>query len=149
MGSFIGSYSINMDAKGRIAIPTKAREALAAPSAGRIVVTANVTDQCLLIYPEAEWQELMPKLQAMPNLNSAARRVQRILMGYATELELDTSGRVLLTSPQRDFAKLEKKLMMIGQGKKFELWSDELWQEWLRKTGDMEELTDAMGDLCL
>ena len=149
MGSFIGSYSINMDAKGRIAIPTRAREALSAPSDGRIVITANVMDRCLLIYTEAEWLELLPKLQALPNLKSAARRLQRIVMGYATEMELDPSGRVLLAPTLREYAKLEKKLILSGQGNKFELWSDELWQEYLQKTGDMDELTAAMEDLSL
>jgi MraZ protein len=149
MGAFTGCYSISMDAKGRVIIPTKARDALVAACAGRIVVTADVKERCLLIYPESDWQELMSKIEVMPNLNEAARRLQRIMMGYATDMELDASGRILLTPTLRDYAHMNKKLMLLGQGKKFELWGEEQWHEWLGRSTDMGELTAAMENLSL
>lgn len=135
-----GSYSINMDAKGRLAIPTKVRELLLADCAGRIVVTAHTEEKCLLIYPEQEWDQLLPSIKALPNRNKTAAKMQRLLLGYATPLEIDESnGRILMSPTLRDFAGLDKKLMLVGQLNKYELWSEDEWSAYLSADNDDDE----------
>jgi mraZ protein len=114
---FQGSHAINMDAKGRMAIPAKYRDSLASACDGRIVMTAHTQDRCVLVYPEPEWQTILPKIEALPTFNKASLRAQRLLIGYATPLELDGNGRVLVPPTLRDYAKLDKKLMLVGLGK--------------------------------
>lgn len=116
-----------MDPKGRMAIPTRVRDALVESCAGRLVVTANTEDRCLLVYPEHEWLALLPQIDALPSFNKVSQRVKRILIGYATPLEIDANGRVLVPPTLREYANLDKKVMLVGQGKKFELWSEESW----------------------
>lgn len=146
---FLGSHAINMDAKGRMAIPTKIRESLAAVCSGRIVVTAHTEERCLLVYPEAQWQEILPKIESLPSFNKAARRAQRLLIGYATPLELDGNGRILVPPTLREYAGLEKKLMLVGQGKKFELWSEERWMDWLDDDVGDDSIPEEMQSLSL
>lgn len=146
---FLGSHAINMDAKGRMAIPTKIREVLSSFCAGRIVVTAHTEERCLLVYPESQWQEILPKIEALPSFNKVARRAQRLLIGYATPLEMDGNGRILVPPTLREYAALEKRLMLVGQGKKFELWSEERWFEWLDASGGDDEIPDEMQSLSL
>lgn len=118
MSNFLGSHAINMDAKGRLAIPTKVREELAQLCGGRIVLTANADEEhCLLLYPEPAWETLRPQIEALPNMNKAARRLQRLILGNAAPMELDSAGRILVPPTLRHYAHLEKKLMLIGQGK--------------------------------
>lgn len=116
-----------MDPKGRMAIPARVRDALVESCAGRLVVTANTEDRCLLVYPEHEWEALLPQIEALPSFNRISQRVKRILIGYATPLEIDANGRVLVPPTLREYANLDKKIMLVGQGKKFELWSEESW----------------------
>ena len=124
---FQGSHGINLDAKGRMAVPAKYRDELSSACGGRIVMTAHTQDRCVLVYPETEWEAILPKIEALPSFNKAALRAQRLLIGYATTLELDGNGRVLVPPTLRDYAGLEKKLMLVGLGKKFELWSEAAW----------------------
>ena len=107
---FRGLQSINLDAKGRLAIPTKYREPLAELCGARLVATIDTEERCLLIYPVNEWEEIQKKIEALPSFNPAARRIQRLLIGHATDLELDGSGRVLLPQPLREYAGLEKEV---------------------------------------
>lgn len=146
---FLGSHAINMDAKGRMAIPTKIRESLSAFGAGRIVMTAHTEERCLLVYPESQWQEILPKIENLPSFNKVARRTQRLMIGYATPLELDANGRVLVPPTLRSYASLEKKLMLVGQGKKFELWSEEKWVNWLDEPDSGDEMPEEMLSLSL
>jgi len=146
---FLGSHAINMDSKGRFAVPTRIRETLASACEGRLVITAHNEERCLLVYPEPQWQELLPKIEALPNLNKAASRLQRLLIGYACPLELDGNGRLLLPTTLREFAGLDKKLMLVGQGKKLELWSEESWNAWLEASAKEQEMTDEMLSLSL
>ena len=142
-----------MDAKGRMAIPARIRELLVDDCAGRIVMTANPeaegAERCLWIYPEQQWQQVLPKIEALPTFNRVARRTQRLLIGYATPLELDGNGRVLVPPTLREYAGLEKKLMLVGQGKKLELWSEERWLEWIDDVGGDEPVPDEMLTLSL
>lgn len=144
-----GSQSINMDAKGRLAIPAKHRDMLVSSCGGRIVMTAHTQDKCVLIYPETEWQNILPKIEALPTFNKSALRAQRLLIGYACALELDSNGRVLIPPTLRDYANLEKKLMLVGLGKKFELWSEESWLASVADSDDDEPLPAEMLSLSL
>ncbi len=124
---FQGSHAINMDAKGRIAIPSKQRETLMSACEGRIVMTAHTENRCVLIYPENEWAKKLPEIQAFPTYSKTALRRQRLLIGYATPWEIDANGRVLIPQTLRDYAGLEKKLLLVGMANKFELWQEESW----------------------
>jgi len=146
---FLGSHAINMDAKGRMAIPTKIRESLAAFSNDRIVVTAHTEERCLSVYPESQWLEILPKIENLPSFNKTARRAQRLLIGYATPLEMDSNGRILVPPTLRGYAGLEKKLMLVGQGKKFELWSEQSWFDWLDDADLDEDVPEEMKSLSL
>lgn len=147
MSNFHGSHAINMDAKGRLAIPAKVREDLAQYCGGRIVVTANADadeERCLLVYPEPEWEEKRPKIEALPNRYKSVRRLQRLVLGNAAPMELDSAGRILIPPTLRSYAYLEKKLMLIGQGNKFELWSEERWLAWLDDSSDCDDMPPEM-----
>ena len=137
---FRGATKVTLDAKGRMAVPTRYRERLTARCDGQIVVTVD-KDYCLLIYPLPDWEELERKLIRLPSMNKVARRIQRIMVGYATEVELDGSGRILISRELRDFAELQKQAILIGQGNKFELWDEERWVEkrdaWLGEDEDV------------
>jgi len=141
---FRGINNISVDAKGRMAMPARYRERLLESCGGRLVVTVD-RDHCLLVYPLPEWEIIETKLIALPSLNRQARTLQRLIIGHATELEMDGQGRILLPSMLRTFAGLEKKAVLIGQGKKLEIWDEQAWnesqQEWL------EEVQANDGDL--
>lgn len=132
---FRGVNGVNIDAKGRIVMPTRHRDRLQQDSRGCVVLTIDTEERCLLLYPIAAWEDIESKLAALPSFNPAARRIQRLLIGHATEAELDSHGRILLPPLLREYAGLNKHAMLVGQGKKFELWDDKHWQgrrsEWL------------------
>lgn len=140
---FRGVNTLALDAKGRLAVPTRYRDRLNERCDGQLVVTVD-RDHCLLLYPLPDWEEIERKLVKLPSLNKQARRLQRLLVGHATELELDSHGRVLLPGPLREFAGLDRRVVMIGQGNKFELWNEDTWNErrdtWL-DTADEDELS--------
>lgn len=124
---FRGVNNINLDAKGRLAIPVKYRDLLLSHCNGEMVITIDTDERALLIYPKPEWEDIQRKVQALPSFNPASRRVQRLLIGHATDIQLDGSGRILVPPPLREYAHLEKKSVMLGQGNKLELWSEEHW----------------------
>ena len=139
---FRGVSAINLDAKGRLAIPTRYRERLAEHCDGQLVVTIDTEERCLLIYPLPQWEDLERKVEALPSFNQAARRVQRLLIGHATDIQVDGSGRILLPIPLREYARLDKKVVMLGQGGKLELWSEAYWLErrdsWLEDQSELD-----------
>jgi len=139
---FRGINAVNLDTKGRISIPTRYRPQLDTAK-NQLVVTIDTEDPCLLLYTLPEWEILERKIEGLPSFNKSARRVQRLLIGHATEVELDSSGRILLPSLLRDYAKLDKQIMLVGQGKKFEIWADALWEQsredWLADPMDDEK----------
>jgi len=145
---FRGVQHINMDAKGRLAMPARQREPLVVESAGQVVVTIDTQSACLVIYPVSEWERIEKDIQNLPALKPAVKRFQRLVLGYATDLELDGNGRLLLPQPLRDYAQLEKKLVLVGQGNKLELWSEALWlaerDRALRNSGPEAELPDEL-----
>ena len=133
-------------------MPTRYREQIAADAQGRLVVTVD-RDQCLLIYPLPEWEQIERKLMSLPSLHAQARRLQRLMVGHATDLELDGHGRVLLPPELREFAKLERHGMLIGQGNRFELWDETRWNErrdlWLKSEEASTDLPSELDSLSL
>lgn len=126
---FRGITNINIDAKGRFAIPARYRSVLHDQDGGRLVVTIDTQERCLLLYPIQQWERIEQKLEVLPSFNPVTRRIQRLLIGHATEVEMDKQGRVLLPPLLRDYADLEKSIMLVGQGKKFEIWGEGQWQQ--------------------
>ncbi len=125
---FRGLNAVNIDAKGRITVPSHFREAIMDEANGQTVLTIDTEDRCLLLYPFAQWHDIEEKLQNLPSFHPASRRIQRLLIGHATEIELDRQGRILLPQLLRDYAGLEKSVMLVGQGKKLEIWGESQWQ---------------------
>ncbi len=123
---FQGAAQLNLDSKGRLAIPSRHRDVLLSVYAGQLVLTADA-DGCLLCYPQPEWEPIRDKLLKMSALDPRIRALQRRLIGYAEEVEMDAAGRVLISSALRSFASLDKHVMLIGQGNKFELWDETKW----------------------
>lgn len=126
---FRGVQHINMDAKGRLAMPAKQRERLLSECEGQVVVTIDTQSRCLSIYPLPAWEELEEAMQSLPSMEPAVRRLKRLVIGYASDLELDKTGRILLPPALREYAQLEKKLVLVGQTNKLELWSEDLWRQ--------------------
>jgi MraZ protein len=126
---FRGINNATLDSKGRMALPARNRETVQLASDGKIVLTIDVNEPCLLLYPLPEWEVVQRKLEGLSNINPHARMLQRLLIGHATDLELDANGRVLIPNMLRDYADLEKKLVLVGQGNKIELWSEDHWRE--------------------
>ncbi len=126
---FRGINGINIDAKGRIVLPTRYRERLQLDSKSSLILTIDTEERCLLLYPLPEWEEIERKLAVLPSFNPAARRIQRLLIGHAADLEMDGQGRLLLPPLLRDYAGLEKRAILVGQGKKFELWNEAHWEK--------------------
>jgi len=152
-GVFRGVQHINMDTKGRLAMPARQREPLLSRCEGQIVVTIDTQTACLVIYPLPEWERIEQDIQSLPSLKPAVRRFQRLVLGYATDLELDSSGRMLLPQSLREYARLDKKLVLVGQGNKLELWSEALWlaerDQALEDSGPDAELPDELISLTL
>ena len=143
---------MSLDAKGRIVLPARYRERLAEICNSQLIVTIDTDQPCLLIYPLNEWELIEEKIEALPSFNPTTRRIQRLLIGHATDVEVDGNGRTLLSTPLREYAQLGRKVVLIGQGKKFELWDEALWaqrmEEWLGDKGDAE-MPQALAELTL
>lgn len=150
---FRGVTILNLDAKGRMAVPTKYRDRLQESSEGQLVVTLGMNDPCLMIYPLNEWDEIERKLVRLPSLNKQASRLKRLLLGHAAEVELDSHGRILLPPALRELVKLEKRIILLGQGNKFEVWNEQTWNQqrdqWLDETGADDDLSDELESLSL
>ena len=125
---FRGVSHLALDSKGRVAVPAKHRDALVAESNGRVVLTADPS-HCLLLYPLAEWEPIQKRLMALSSFNETVRGLQRLLVGHADDVELDGAGRILVPPALRQYAALEKHVVLVGQGSKFELWDEARWLE--------------------
>lgn len=150
---FRGINNLALDSKGRIAMPARYRERLLENCGGRLIVTVEF-DPCLLVYPLHEWEKIEEKLVSLPSMNKQARLLQRRMIGHATECEIDSQGRIRLPAILQEQAGLEKKTVMIGQGKKFEIWNEETWQSnqdaWLEEIkNDEAELPSSLESLSL
>ena len=132
---FRGVAQLNLDSKGRLAVPSRFRDAVTARCEGRLVVTAD-SDRCLLIYPLPDWEPIEQKLMALSSFNAQIRELQRRLVGYAEDVTMDATGRILVPPALRAFAQLEKSVVLVGQGNKFELWNKDNWEQRMERGGD-------------
>jgi len=124
---FRGVSELVLDAKGRLAIPARHRDGLNADGSGRLIVTAD-HGGCLLIYPFAEWQPFESQLMALSSFEDKIRSLQRLMVGHADEVDIDAAGRILVPPALRRYAGLDKRVVLVGQGRKLELWDDIKWQ---------------------
>jgi len=150
---FRGLNKICLDTKGRITFPVRYKESLSLLSSNLLICTID-QDHCLLLYPFKYWEQIEKQIMELPTLNPTSRRLQRLMVGHAAELEMDSHGRILIPKELRTFAKLRKQVMLVGQGKKFELWNYDDWNKgrdkWLStKDVDLSNLPSELGTLSL
>ncbi len=124
---FRGVTLLSLDAKGRLAVPAKHRDALAPTADSRVVLTADL-GRCLLLYPVAAWEPIQARLMALSSFDERIRGLQRLLVGHADDVEVDAAGRILVPPALRRHANLDRRVVLVGQGRKFELWDDAQWQ---------------------
>ena len=135
---FRGVSQLALDAKGRLAIPAKHRDALARvppepndadPAApGAVVITADPS-RCLLVYPRAAWEPIQARLMALSSFNPEIRSLQRLIVGFADDVDFDGNGRILVPPALREYASLAHHVVLVGQGNKFELWDAARWND--------------------
>jgi MraZ protein len=146
---FQGATALNLDAKGRLAVPTRHRDELQSGVGGKQVLTAH-PHRCLLLYPVAAWEPIRSRIMSFSSFDAQASLWKRLLVGFAEELELDGAGRLLISPELRKFASLEKAVMMVGQGSHFEIWSQEAWERQLEQLGtNPEKLPPGMENFAL
>ena len=126
---FRGINPLSLDGKGRLAVPAKYRQPLLEAAGGQLVLTID-RDRCLLLYPLPVWEDIERQLIQLSSTNPRARALKRLLLGHAEECVMDASGRILLPAPLREFAHLEKRVVLVGQGNKFEIWNEQAWNDW-------------------
>jgi MraZ protein len=141
---FRGANSINLDAKGRIAIPAKYRDRLREVCEGQVVITIDLEESCLTLFPMPHWEQLERQLQSLSNTNAVHQSIKRLLLGHATECDVDKNGRVLLPAVLREHAGLDKHVLLAGMGKTFQIWDEQQWNERIRQ--DMESHTSKQLD---
>ena len=140
---FMGEYNHTIDAKGRLIVPAKFREILG----DNFIVTKGL-DGCLFVYPNDEWTRFEEKLKSLPLTNKNARQFTRFFLAGAAACEVDKQGRILLPQVLREFASLEKDVVLVGVASRIEIWSRERWDESMNTyDGDMDEVAENMGSL--
>lgn len=147
---FSGAISINLDSKGRIAIPTRYRDLLV----DGMVCTIGLYNLCLTLYPLSTWQEIEQQLSTLSTVIEGERRIKRLLLGHAVECNMDNTGRILLPPTLRAYAKLEKNLMFVGQSNKFEIWDESIWFQQINDdieciSNNNENLSDNLKSLTI
>ncbi|UCF75388.1 MAG: division/cell wall cluster transcriptional repressor MraZ [Betaproteobacteria bacterium] len=131
---FRGVTQLNLDNKGRLAVPARHRDALVARCSGHLVLTAD-SDRCVLIYPLPDWEPIEQKLMSLSSFNAQIRELQRRLVGYAEDVQMDATARILVSPALRSYAHLEKNVVLVGQGNRFELWNEDNWEQLMERTG--------------
>lgn len=139
---FRGATLVNLDSKGRLTVPTRYRGMLNEESKGQMVCTIDLHQPCLLLYTLPEWEIIEEKLSRLSTMNPAERRVQRLLLGHASECQMDNAGRLLLARTLRQHAGLTKEVMLVGQINKFELWDEQTWYQQVEDDIAAERLTN-------
>ena len=147
---FQGASQINLDAKGRLAVPTRHREPLSLPGEGALVLTAH-PDGCLLLYPRSAWEPIRSRVMGFPALDRTASLWKRLLVGFAEDVAPDNAGRILVSPELRGFAGIEKQVMFVGQGSHFEIWNIESWGRQLEalRQGNASGLPPGMENFSL
>ena len=151
---FRGATLVNLDSKGRLSVPTRYRDQLIENAAGQMVCTIHINSPCLLLYPLPEWEIIEQKLSRLSSMNPQERRVQRLLLGHASECQMDNSGRLLIAPVLRQHAGLTKEVMRVGQFNEFELWDETTWYQQVKEDIDAEQsdsatLSERLQDLSL
>lgn len=151
---FRGITEVNLDDKGRVALPKRYRPSISSCCQNNLVVTIDTEEPCLLLYPLPDWEQIEQKLHKLPTFNKNARRLQRLLLGHAQELTMDQQGRILLSPTLRNYIKASKELVLVGQGKKFEIWDLATWEQmrssWLDEHNhENEEIPELVKNLVL
>ena len=147
---FQGATQINLDAKGRMAVPTRSRDPLTAGGTVKLVLTAH-PDGCLLLYPLPAWEPIRARVMSFPSLDRNFSVWKRLLVGFAEEIEPDSAGRLLVSPELRDFAHIDRQVMFVGQGSHFEIWDLETWNAQLEavKSGGSPNLPPGMENFSL
>lgn len=125
---FQGATELNLDAKGRLAVPAGHRDVLLAQAEGRLVLTAH-PHRCLLLYPRPAWEPISARIMSYSSLERQTSMVQRLLVGFAKDVQMDAAGRLLVPPELRRFASFEKQVVLVGQGSHFEVWSMQAWEQ--------------------
>ena len=151
---FRGFHTVSIDDKGRMAIPSRYRQRLTAEADGCLVQTLNPLDRSLWIYPLNNWEQIEAKLAALSEFDIRSRRTKQMMRGYACDCQLDSQGRVLIPSELREYARLQKQVVILGQGNKFEVWDQSTWEQerdlWLSQVDEGGgEFSDALKSLSL
>ncbi len=148
--AFRGVHTINLDGKGRFSIPVKYRADLEKDCNCNLVVTANM-DGCLVMYPLPLWEGAEETLKNLPSFNKSAMRLQRFILGYASQCDMDGHGRILLPEQLRAFAKLDKRIVLCSLVNKFEIWAEDAWKENVNALlqDDSEELKEIVRKLVI
>ena len=131
--AFRGVSELVLDVKGRLAVPARHRDGLAAGGNGSLIITAD-NSGCLLIYPLTAWEPIETQLMSLSSFDDGIRRLQRLIVGHANEVEIDSAGRILIPPALRRYAGLDKRVVLVGQGQKLELWDDAKWQAQIAQT---------------
>ncbi len=146
---FRGFTPLTLDSKGRLAIPSRHRDALAQRCGGQLIATLD-PGRCMLLYPLPDWEVLEQRINRMPSFHPVTRQLKLFLVGSATELEMDNAGRILLPAHLREKARLEREVVLVGQGNKFEIWNSQDWQAQYDAATDFATLLEdarSKGDL--
>ncbi len=142
---FMGEYNHTVDTKGRLIIPSKFREQL-----GEEFIVTKGLDGCLFVFPQNEWTAFEEKLRTLPLTQKGARQFTRFFVAGATPCELDKQGRILLPATLREFAGLDKDVVLAGMLNRIEIWSKAKWTENnALDDGDMDSIAEQMTDLGL
>jgi transcriptional regulator MraZ len=141
---FRGYFTVSIDAKGRLAVPSRFRERLLGICEGRIVQTLSPLDRALWLYPASEWEHIENKLAALSDFDRQSRRAKQMMRGYAMDCELDAQGRILISQALREYASLRRQAVFLGQGNKFEVWDQGLWE--VQRDGWLEQVGKETGE---
>ena len=126
---FRGSHPLKMDAKGRLSVPARFRERLLKKCEGRMTATISLDQRCLSVYPAPAWEALEDEVRRLPAMDPEAQKIRRLLVGNGTDCDMDSQGRILVSPGLREWAGLDKRVQMVGQIQKFELWDESAWSQ--------------------
>lgn len=147
---FQGAAQVNLDAKGRMAVPTRSRDPLTQGGTVKLVLTAH-PDSCLLLYPTPAWEPIRARVMSFPSLDRQFSVWKRLLVGFAQDVEIDSAGRLLIPPELREFAHITRQVMLVGQGSHYEIWDLEMWNQQLEtlRSGGSPNLPPGMENFSL